>query len=152
VGVGAIVRGVLRMGERATAGAVWSVESWSRHRGGGSWPQRELGPFSGPLFRCPLQTQTLLTMQRTRALLVQPNLLLCLDAFNTLIKPSIPIHVEYARAATSHGIACGGEENTLHVKEQFKKAFQGESHRNPNYGKSSGLGSERWWANVSWPC
>jgi hypothetical protein len=105
----------------------------------------------GPLFRCSLQTQTLLTMQRTRALLVQPNLLLCLDAFNTLIKPSIPIHVEYARAATSHGIACGGEENALLVKEQFKKAFHGESHRNPNYGKSTGLGSERWWANVSWP-
>jgi hypothetical protein len=106
---------------------------------------------SGPLFRCSLQTHTLPTMQPTRALRVQPNLLLCLDAFNTLIKPIIPIHVEYARAATSHGIACGGEEKEQLVKAQFKKAFQGESQRNPNYGKATGLGPERWWGNVSCP-
>jgi hypothetical protein len=107
---------------------------------------KELGPLP---FLEPLEPQTPIIMQPTRALLIKPNLLLCLDAFNTLIKPSIPIHVAYAQAAARHGIQCSGEEKELVVKAQFKSAFKGESQRNPNYGRVTGLGAEKWWGNVS---
>jgi hypothetical protein len=90
-------------------------------------------------------------MQPTRALLAKPNLLLCLDAFGTLFKPSISIPAAYARAAARHGIPCGGEENAHEVGARFKTAFKGESVRNPNYGRATGLGAEKWWGNVSFP-
>ncbi|KAL6152054.1 hypothetical protein ACJQWK_04506 [Exserohilum turcicum] len=73
------------------------------------------------------------------------DLLLCFDAFGTLFAPSIPIPIAYARAAAHHGIRIG---NTQDVGTSFKLAFKQESQRNPNYGKSSGLGSEKWWANI----
>lgn len=88
-------------------------------------------------------------MQATRALRQKDNLLLCFDAFGTLFTPNRPIAVTYAQVAARHGVATGGRENAEEVNERFKIAFKGESKRNPNYGKATGLGPERWWRNVS---
>jgi hypothetical protein len=88
-------------------------------------------------------------MQPTRVLRAKDNLLLCFDAFGTLFKPSNPIAVTYAEVAARHGIATGGSQNAKEVQERFKTAFKGESERNPNYGKATGLGAKRWWRNVS---
>ncbi|KAJ4377911.1 hypothetical protein N0V83_000741 [Neocucurbitaria cava] len=76
------------------------------------------------------------------------NLLLCLDAFGTLFTPSVPIPVAYARAAARHGIDCGKSKQGEVVGASFKQAFKEESKRNPNYGKATGLGAEKWWGNV----
>ena len=88
-------------------------------------------------------------MQATRSLAAKKNLLICLDAFGTLFTPSIPIPVAYARAAAQHGIDCGDSENAREVGARFKEAFKDESKRNPNYGRSTDLGAEKWWGNVS---
>lgn len=78
------------------------------------------------------------------------NLLLCFDAFGTLFAPSIPIPRAYARAAARHGILVSDTpEGESRVGARFKEAFKNESKRNPNYGKVTGLGAERWWGNVS---
>ncbi|KAF1920796.1 hypothetical protein BDU57DRAFT_509230 [Ampelomyces quisqualis] len=87
-------------------------------------------------------------MQPAQALRAKDNLLLCLDAFGTLFKPRKPIAVTYAEVAASHGIPTGGSQNANEVQERFKIAFKGESERNPNYGKATGLGPKRWWHNV----
>ncbi|CAO2648030.1 Nn.00g089520.m01.CDS01 [Neocucurbitaria sp. VM-36] len=76
------------------------------------------------------------------------NLLLCLDAFGTLFTPSVPIPVAYARAAARYGINCGDKDRAKVVGLSFKQAFKEESRRNPNYGKATGLGAEKWWGNV----
>ncbi|KAF1947602.1 hypothetical protein EJ02DRAFT_327431, partial [Clathrospora elynae] len=78
----------------------------------------------------------------------QKNLFLCLDAFGTLFTPSIPIPVAYARAAARHGIHVGNTENPKDVQSHFREQFKSESHRNPNYGRATGMGAERWWGNV----
>ena len=31
----------------------------------------------------------------------------------------------------------------------LRTAFKKESKQNPNYGKATGLGAEKWWSNVS---
>ncbi|KAF1842111.1 uncharacterized protein K460DRAFT_380053 [Cucurbitaria berberidis CBS 394.84] len=76
------------------------------------------------------------------------NLLLCFDAFGTLFTPSVPIPVAYARAAARHGIDCGDTTHAKAVATSFKQAFKQESKRNPNYGKATGLGAEKWWGTV----
>lgn len=88
-------------------------------------------------------------LQATRRLAARKNLLLCLDAFGTLFTPSVPVPVAYARAAAQHGIDCGDTENAREVGARFKDAFKDESKRNPNYGRATGLGAEKWWGNVS---
>ncbi|KAF2818958.1 hypothetical protein CC86DRAFT_472388 [Ophiobolus disseminans] len=87
-------------------------------------------------------------MQATKCLAAEKNLLLCLDAFGTLFTPSVPIPVAYARAAAQHGIDCGDTENAREVGARFKDAFKDESKNNPNYGRATGLGAEKWWGNV----
>jgi hypothetical protein len=77
------------------------------------------------------------------------NLLLCLDAFGTLFKPTKPIGALYAEAAARHGVPTGGADGAQEVGDRFKAAFKGETKRNPVYGKATGLGAEKWWANVS---
>ena len=76
------------------------------------------------------------------------NVLICFDAFGTLFTPRVPIPVAYAQAAAQHGIDCGDTETGSEVKSRFKDAFKNESKHNPNYGKASGLGAEKWWGNV----
>jgi hypothetical protein len=88
-------------------------------------------------------------MQPTRVLLAKDNLLICLDAFGTLFKPTRPIAETYAEVAAKHGVATGGAQNAQFYDYKFKRAFKGESSRNPNYGKATGLGAEKWWRNVS---
>jgi hypothetical protein len=88
-------------------------------------------------------------MQATKIPKAKKNLLLCFDAFGTLFTPSVPIPVAYARAAARHGIDCGDTEDPQIVGTRFKEAFKNESAQNPNYGRSTGLGAEKWWGNVS---
>ncbi|KAH5456819.1 hypothetical protein HBI30_073220 [Parastagonospora nodorum] len=87
-------------------------------------------------------------MHPTRALLAKNNLLICLDAFGTLFKPTQPIAATYTQAAAKHGIQTGCAENAQQVGNNFAKAFKDESARNPNYGKRTGLGAQAWWENV----
>lgn len=81
-------------------------------------------------------------MQSTRPLARKKNLLLAFDAFGTLYTPNARIPEAYAAAASHHGITCGS------VRDSFTEAFDKEAEQNPNYGKATGLGAERWWANV----
>ncbi|KAF2133435.1 hypothetical protein P153DRAFT_363623 [Dothidotthia symphoricarpi CBS 119687] len=76
------------------------------------------------------------------------NLLLCFDAFGTLFTPSTPIPTAYVQAAARHGINCGNAEHPKALAAQFKLAFKDESKQNPNYGRATGLGAEKWWGNV----
>ena len=71
--------------------------------------------------------------------------MLTLDAFGTLITPREPIAKQYAEAARRHGLAGFSEED---IAKDFRVAFKNESTQNPNYGKATGLGARRWWANV----
>lgn len=93
-------------------------------------------------------------MQPTRTLLAEhkKNLLICLDAFGTLFAPKEPISVTYAHAAFRHGLPTGGAKDADEVMKNFKRAFKGETRRNSNYGRSTGMGAERWWSNVSVTC
>jgi hypothetical protein len=85
------------------------------------------------------------------------SLLLAFDAFGTLYTPNVPIPQAYGRAALQHGIRWAPQkaddqltpEDFEPVKKSFGKAFKDESARNPNYGKATGLGAEKWWANVT---
>lgn len=35
------------------------------------------------------------------------------------------------------------------IRDILRTAFKKESTQNPNYGKATGLGAEKWWSNVS---
>ncbi|KAF2644864.1 haloacid dehalogenase [Massarina eburnea CBS 473.64] len=94
-------------------------------------------------------------MSSTRSLPRKRNLLLAFDAFGTLFQPNIPIPQAYGTAALRHGIRCVERseqdlkaEDYAPVKKAFSSAFKNESAKNPNYGKATGLGAEKWWANV----
>ncbi|KAH8898170.1 haloacid dehalogenase [Thozetella sp. PMI_491] len=73
------------------------------------------------------------------------NLLLCFDAFGTLFSPKLPIFQQYGDVARQCGLA-GFTDDQL--QSSFRAAFKSEAKLHPNYGKSSGLGAERWWTNV----
>ena len=78
-------------------------------------------------------------------------MLLCFDAFGTLFTPSVPVPKAYTAAARRHGIHCGHAESPeaiAAVAAQFRLSYKQESGRNPNYGKATGLGAEKWWSNV----
>ncbi|KAJ4305193.1 hypothetical protein N0V90_000724 [Kalmusia sp. IMI 367209] len=100
-------------------------------------------------------------MQSTRPLARKKNLLLAFDAFDTLYRPTIPVPLAYAYAAQQHGIDCvwdaacaqksqeqWKEKDYEPVQRAFRQAYKKEIARNPNYGKATGLGAEKWWANV----
>ncbi len=74
------------------------------------------------------------------------NLLLCFDAFGTLFTPKQPVAQQYAMVAHRCGLESFGVEQ---VQASFKTAFSSESKAHPNYGRDSGMGAEKWWANVS---
>ncbi|EMD89495.1 hypothetical protein COCC4DRAFT_207509 [Bipolaris maydis ATCC 48331] len=74
------------------------------------------------------------------------NLLLCLDAFDTLFTPSTPIPTAYAQAATRHGIQIPSIQS---LASSFKSSFKNTSQKYPNYGKSTvGLSPEKWWKTI----
>ena len=76
------------------------------------------------------------------------NLLLCFDAFGTLFKPRQPVPQQYTEVAKSLGLGGFSSED---VAKSFKEAFKKAAKENPNFGKSSGMGSEKWWSNVCAP-
>jgi hypothetical protein len=86
------------------------------------------------------------------------NLFLAFDAFGTLYRPNVPIPQAYGKAALRHGIRCAPQkpdhqmtsEDFEPVKKSFGRAFKEQSARNPNYGKATGMGAEKWWTSVTW--
>lgn len=85
----------------------------------------------------------------SRAQCAKRNLLLCFDAFGTLFQPNTPIPRAYAQAALNHDVKITAKNPEADVGREFKRAFKEASARNPNYGKATGLGAEKWWRNVS---
>lgn len=77
------------------------------------------------------------------------NLLICFDAFGTLFTPRKPVAQQYSEVARSFGLAGFTEDD---IAKSFKAAFKNESKQNPNYGKATSLGAEKWWGNVSIRC
>ncbi|KAL2255227.1 hypothetical protein VTK26DRAFT_3834 [Humicola hyalothermophila] len=73
------------------------------------------------------------------------NILLCFDAFGTLFTPKRPVPEQYMAVARQCGLD-GFSLDQLHAS--FKAAFKKELEAHPNYGKSSGMGAEKWWTNV----
>ncbi|KAF5022887.1 hypothetical protein F66182_5047 [Fusarium sp. NRRL 66182] len=73
------------------------------------------------------------------------NLVLCFDAFGTLIRPVQPVAQQYAQVARQCGITNFSDDE---LQTTLISAIKQESKRNPNYGKASGLGATRWWTNV----
>ncbi|KAF2021531.1 hypothetical protein BU24DRAFT_417170 [Aaosphaeria arxii CBS 175.79] len=76
------------------------------------------------------------------------NLLLAFDAFGTLFAPKKPIPEQYGYFAALHGIEESQWKTHRDIMMSFGKAFKDESRKNPNYGRATGLGAEKWWANV----
>ena len=85
----------------------------------------------------------------TRVQSAKKNLLLCFDAFGTLYQPNIPIPRAYAQAAIKHGLKSKSRYPEGEVERMFKPMLKSYLQRNPNYGKATGLGAEKWWSNVS---
>ena len=75
------------------------------------------------------------------------NLLLCFDAFGTLIRPVQPVVKQYALVAAKCGLR--GWNNDAELQTAFYAAFKDERKLNPNYGRATGLGATGWWTNVS---
>ncbi|KAL1874016.1 hypothetical protein VTK73DRAFT_570 [Phialemonium thermophilum] len=73
------------------------------------------------------------------------HLLLCFDAFGTLFKPRMPIAQQYAEVARQCGLI-GVAEHQL--QDAFRAAFKSEAKAHPNYGRATGMGAEKWWANI----
>ncbi|KAF5675447.1 haloacid dehalogenase [Fusarium circinatum] len=73
------------------------------------------------------------------------NLLLCFDAFGTLIRPVRPVAQQYADVARQCGFTNFNDDE---LQTAFKSSFKQESKKNPNYGKGTGLGATNWWTNV----
>ncbi|TLS24833.1 hypothetical protein PpBr36_09098 [Pyricularia pennisetigena] len=73
------------------------------------------------------------------------NILLCLDAFDTLIRPRRPVAEQYAQVAEQCGLT---GITPSQVQATFRNAFKQEAKKNPNYGKATNLGAARWWTNV----
>ncbi|KAF5541871.1 haloacid dehalogenase [Fusarium mexicanum] len=73
------------------------------------------------------------------------NLLLCFDAFGTLIRPVRPVAQQYADVARQCGFTNFNDDE---LQTAFKSSFKQESKKNPNYGKETGLGATNWWTNV----
>ncbi|KAK5995082.1 Putative uncharacterized hydrolase C7D4.05-like protein [Cladobotryum mycophilum] len=76
----------------------------------------------------------------------RPNLLLCLDAFGTLFRPKRTVAQQYGEVARRCGLV-GFSDEELEIS--LRAAMKDEAKRNPNYGKATGLGATRWWANAA---
>ncbi|KAM0703642.1 hypothetical protein Q7P35_009581 [Cladosporium inversicolor] len=73
------------------------------------------------------------------------NLFICFDAFGTLFTPRRPVAQQYSEVARSFGLGGFSDDD---IAKSFKNAFKYESIQNPNYGKATGLGAEKWWSNI----
>ncbi|QPC60097.1 hypothetical protein HYE67_002328 [Fusarium culmorum] len=73
------------------------------------------------------------------------NLLLCFDAFGTLIRPAKPVAQQYAQVARQCGLTDFSDEE---LQSTLISTIKQESKKNPNFGKETGLGATRWWTNV----
>ncbi|KAL1837134.1 hypothetical protein VTJ49DRAFT_4218 [Mycothermus thermophilus] len=89
-------------------------------------------------FSANIQNRTLANMSRR-------NILLCFDAFGTLFYPKPSVPEQYASVARQCGLASVTAEQ---VKASFKVAYSAAQKAHPNYGKSTGMGAERWWTDV----
>ncbi|KAF5675843.1 putative hydrolase [Fusarium heterosporum] len=73
------------------------------------------------------------------------NLLLCFDAFGTLIRPVQPVAQQYAQVARQCGLTDFSDDE---LQSTLISTIKKESKRNPNWGKETGLGATKWWTNV----
>jgi FMN phosphatase YigB (HAD superfamily) len=73
------------------------------------------------------------------------NLLLCFDAFGTLIRPVKPVAQQYAQVARQCGLTDFSDEE---LQSTLISTIKQESKKNPNFGKETGLGATKWWTNV----
>ncbi|KAF4948723.1 hypothetical protein FSARC_13659 [Fusarium sarcochroum] len=73
------------------------------------------------------------------------NLLLCFDAFGTLIRPVQPVAQQYAQVARQCGLTDFSDDE---LQSTLISTIKQESKKNPNYGKETGLGATKWWTNV----
>lgn len=85
-------------------------------------------------------------LSRSASQLAKPNLLLSFDAFGTLFSPKDTVAHQYLQEARQHGLT-GLDEAEL--SKHLLAALKEESKKNPNFGKATGLGATKWWANVS---
>jgi FMN phosphatase YigB (HAD superfamily) len=106
-------------------------------------------PFTGARTIDTSSSSSSSRMHPTKHLSKKKNLLLAFDAFGTLYQPNSPIPTQYGRIGLKHGVHCQLGDDIVPLKNSFKRAFGKESSANPNYGKVTGLGAEKWWANVS---
>lgn len=67
--------------------------------------------------------------------------LVLFDAFDTLITPRLPIHVQYAQEATKHGLVSITPEN---VRKAFKPSFKKITAQYPEWGRPTITPAE-WW-------
>lgn len=67
--------------------------------------------------------------------------LVLFDAFDTLITPRLPIHVQYAQEATRHGLPSITPES---VRKAFKPSFKKITAQYPEWGRPAMTPSE-WW-------
>ncbi|RGP70840.1 putative hydrolase [Fusarium longipes] len=73
------------------------------------------------------------------------NLLLCFDAFGTLIRPVKPVAQQYAQVARQCGLTDFSDQE---LQSTLISTIKQESKKNPNFGKETGLGATKWWTNV----
>ncbi|KAL2265898.1 hypothetical protein VTJ83DRAFT_5250 [Remersonia thermophila] len=73
------------------------------------------------------------------------NVLLCFDAFGTLFYPKPSVPEQYASVARQCGLVSVTAEQ---VKKSIKVAYSAAEKAHPNYGKSTGMGAEKWWTDV----
>ncbi|KAM0344863.1 hypothetical protein ACHAPU_006993 [Fusarium lateritium] len=73
------------------------------------------------------------------------NLLLCFDAFGTLIRPIQPVAQQYAQVARQYGLTDFSDDE---LQSTLISTIKKESKKNPNWGKETGLGATKWWTNV----
>ncbi|RJE19524.1 hypothetical protein PHISCL_08148 [Aspergillus sclerotialis] len=81
-----------------------------------------------------------------------PNLLLTLDAFETIFYPRQPVPVQYAQTAHAYGLP-PSIITPESLKASFKKTFKTLSATRPNYGRADALqgkygGPRQWWEEV----
>ena len=78
--------------------------------------------------------------------MVKRNLLLCFDAFGTLFRPKQTVAIQYCEVARQYGVS-GFSEKAL--ESSFLAAVKAQMKAHPIYGRSSGMGSTKWWTTVS---
>ncbi|EJU04117.1 HAD-like protein [Dacryopinax primogenitus] len=73
-----------------------------------------------------------------------PIRLITFDAFDTIVRPRLPIFVSYTQIFKAHNIAVSQEA----VKRAFKPSFRKIEAEYPKYGRDAGLTARNWWGKV----